>query len=315
MVEDSATLPPLPSPEIPGGASVLRLQAACGFRAFAEIRLRAASPQARELGLSAAERGSLAHRALEAFWSRTSSRAELSALSSADRHARIDEAVDTAFLAFPLPSATEPWTAAFLSVQRDRLRRLLSSWLHHELQRGPFTVLSREAKDFVTVGPLRLEIRPDRIDQVDEGRVLVDYKTGSSAHPANWMGDRPDDPQLPLYALLTPPEELKALLFARLRPGKDMKWMGLEADARILPPNRTTTVTDLSTSLGEWRTVLSSLAEDFASGHAEARPKNYPLNCRYCGQRLLCRLDPSTLLDSSLEDVDDPLEAGEDALA
>ncbi len=65
IVADDVALPALPSPELHGGASVLKLQAACGFQAFAEMRLRAEVVDGCELGLDAGERGSLVHRALE----------------------------------------------------------------------------------------------------------------------------------------------------------------------------------------------------------------------------------------------------------
>ena len=43
ILPDDVALPPLPSPELRGGANVLKLQAACGFLAFAEIRLHSAT--------------------------------------------------------------------------------------------------------------------------------------------------------------------------------------------------------------------------------------------------------------------------------
>ena len=36
----------------------------------------------------------------------------------------------------------------------------------------------------------------------DGARVLIDYKTGVAT--ADWRGERPDNPQLPIYALLQP---------------------------------------------------------------------------------------------------------------
>ena len=44
------------------------------------------------------------------------------------------------------------------------------------------------------------KVRIDRVDRLaDDARVLIDYKTGAAT--TDWRGDRPDNPQLPIYAL------------------------------------------------------------------------------------------------------------------
>jgi ATP-dependent helicase/nuclease subunit B len=318
LFSDDAPLPRLPAADLRGGANVLKLQAACGFLAFAETRLRADSPEASELGLDPAERGELVHTALQHFWELTRSQAELGSLTPAERTRRLDYAIDAAFtrIRSTSTSPSETWPAAYLTLQRDRLRTLLNRWLDEELRRGPFTVLDRESSRTITIGPLRLSVRPDRIDEVpphrnpDElpapdaqpGLALVDYKTGYAARPANWLGDRPDDPQLPLYALLTEPGRLQAMLFAKIRPGKEMQWLGLESAPGVLPAGAARTTTDLNARVAEWSSVLTTLAEDFARGRAEVRPKSFALNCSRCAQRLLCRLDPASLLASDFDD-------------
>ncbi|HEY4009236.1 MAG TPA: PD-(D/E)XK nuclease family protein [Acidobacteriaceae bacterium] len=291
VAPDDVELPPLPSPELRGGTSVLRLQAACGFLAFAEMRLNAATPDICELGLDAAERGNLVHRALETFWTGTRSQAELRALSSEERKRRVDDAVESAFRRLSPP--TSGWGTAYVSVQRERLRRLVQRWLDFELQRGPFTVRQREERTSIPVGPLQLRVQPDRIDDVEGGVVLVDYKTGHRAHHSNWLGDRPDDPQLPLYARLTKPGELQALLFARIRPGAEMRWLGMAANQSVLPRTKRQRFFDLDLRREEWDSVLTRLAEEFAAGRADVDPKNLAVTCEGCGQRLLCRINPA----------------------
>ncbi|HTV10108.1 MAG TPA: PD-(D/E)XK nuclease family protein [Candidatus Aquilonibacter sp.] len=302
LVPDDITLPPLPANELRGGASVLKLQAACGFLAFSEIRLRAESVDVRELGLDPGERGDLVHRALENFWTTTQSQAELRALPVEERNRRLEDAIDAAFarLGSPLPG----WSSAYVRVQRERLRALLAKWLNMELQRGPFTVQRREERTSVPVGPLELKVRPDRIDEVEGGVVLVDYKTGHRVHSSHWDGDRPDDPQLPIYALLTKPGELQALLFGRVRPGKDMCWHGVAANRSVLPRSSHQKLADLDMRREEWRIVLTKLADDFAAGRAEVNPKSFAINCDGCGQRLLCRVDPEALVNIQIEDAE-----------
>ena len=306
ILPDDVALPSLPSPELRGGASVLKRQAACGFLAFAEMRLHSAAIDPCDLGLDAIERGNLVHRALESFWSVTQSQAELRSLSTEERRRRVSNAIDAAFARFSAPSPG--WSAAYIGLQRERLRRLLLKWLDVELQRGPFTVRQREERTAIPVGPLSLKVQPDRIDEVEGGLVLVDYKTGLGAHSSNWLGNRPDDPQLPLYALLTKQDELQALLFGRVRPGSEMKWQGLAANQSILPSQRRQTIVDLELRRSEWKTVLTTLAEDFAAGRADADPKSVAVNCSGCPQRLLCRIDPTTFVGSAGDDGEDEEE-------
>ena len=302
IVPDDVVLPPLPSSELRGGASVLRLQAACGFRAFAEMRLDSATVDPCEWGLDAMERGNLVHRALESFWSVTQSQAELRSLTSEERHRRLSDAIDAAFARLSAPS--HGWGGAYIGLQRERLRRLLLKWLDVELQRGPFTVRQREERTSIPIGPLNLKVQPDRIDEVEGGVVLVDYKTGHRAHSSNWLGTRPDDPQLPLYALLTEPGKLQALLFGRVRAGSEMRWQGLAANRSVLPRNKWQTITDLELRQSEWSDVLTRLADDFAAGRADVDPKNVVLNCTGCPQRLLCRIDPAAFEESVIDEAE-----------
>jgi probable DNA repair protein len=306
ILPDDVTLPSLSSVELRGGASVLKQQAACGFLAFAEMRLHSATVDPCELGLDAIERGNLVHRALENFWSVTQSQAELRSLTTDERHRRLFTAIDAAFARLSVPSPG--WSAAYIGLQRERLRRLLLRWLDVELQRGPFTVRQREERATVPVGPLRLKVQPDRIDEVEGGVVLVDYKTGYRAHSSNWLGDRPDDPQLPLYALLTEPDKLQGLLFGRVRPGSEMKWQGLAANQTVLPSQKRQIIVDLELRHSEWKTVLTTLAEDFAAGRADVDPKSVAVNCNGCPQRLLCRIDPTTFVGSAADDAEDEEE-------
>ena len=309
IVADDGALPPLPSFEVGGGASVLKLQAACGFLAFAELRLRATGPRTGALGLDAGESGSLLHRVLQYFWRETKTQDRLRLMSWEERDEMLTRAIDSA-----LPSRLRVhngWDRAYLWVLKRRLRSLLQRWLQQEMGRGPFAVYDVERKELVTVGPLTLEVRMDRVDTVGDGLFFVDYKTGADVDCKQWSGPRPDDPQLPLYTLLAETDELKGVAFARVRAGRDMKWQGYQAEEGILPLSRSkANVRDLASLAREWRQVLTQLAEDFAAGKAQVDPKSFAINCTGCAQRLLCRIDPSSLRESA----DDAIEEPEDAV-
>ncbi len=210
-------------------------------------------------------------------------------------------------------SRPEPgWPSAYLDAERQRLLNLLRPWLDYEAnKRSPFTVKSREERlQDVRIGPLRLDIRVDRVDVAhatgsDEsaGEIILDYKTGP-AKPADWLGNRPDAPQLPLYAVVSKSPHLAAVAFASVRPGKYMDLNGYQAQDGILPKFTRLKTDSLETQVSEWREVLTTLAHEFHSGEARVSPKQYPQTCQYCEQRLLCRLEVAALDAEALEDSD-----------
>jgi ATP-dependent helicase/DNAse subunit B len=286
---------------------VLKLQAACGFLAFAELRLRATEPKRADMGLDAGESGSMLHRALQYFWKKVKTQETLRLMSRADRDRILASSIDAA-LSRRL-HVRDGWDRAYLALQKQRLHSVLQQWLDQELRRGPFSVSDVERKELVTVGPLTLEVRVDRIDAVGEGVFFVDYKTGYAADPKQWAGPRPDDPQLPLYTLLTEAEELKGVAFAKVRAGREMKWLGYQAEEGILPTSRAN-VMDMASLVEQWRKTLTRLAEDFAAGKADVLPKSYEQNCTHCAQRILCRVDPASLQPAA-ENVEDEVENGD----
>jgi RecB family exonuclease len=185
-------------------------------------------------------------------------------------------------------------------MQRERLRRLLRPWLEHELARPWFAVKQREEKvDNVQVGPLHLDLRVDRVDETEGGELVIDYKTGRVS-TNDWLSERPDAPQLPLYAVMSDTTRLGGVAFARLRVGKEMGWKGFAArDGMLLKPDRLKTES-FAAQVDQWREVLTKLAEQFAAGEAGVRPKSYPKTCAYCAQRLLCRV-----VGENLEEMDE----------
>ena len=60
--------PPCGDATLNGGVSLFKLQAACPFKAFAELRLGATALDQPEPGISAMDRGQLIHRILERVW-------------------------------------------------------------------------------------------------------------------------------------------------------------------------------------------------------------------------------------------------------
>src|SRR5205814_367362 len=121
----------------------------------------------------------------------------------------------------------------FAELERERLARLAREWLEIEKTRAPFEVAALEERRTLSVAGLELSGRIDRMDRLEKGgHALIDYKTGQATRNA-WLGERPDDPQLPLYAV-SAPERIDAVAFARLNPG-EMAFKGFSKEKNILP--------------------------------------------------------------------------------
>lgn len=283
----------------PGGADVLKLQAACPFQAFAAKRLRAEPLNRQEWGLSAVERGKLLHETLEKIWSpKTGALHTLADLDTAIRDGCLDEilasAIADVFARLDVPD--DEWIRAYLEGEQRRLHKRLTEWMALEAQRAPFEVIACEENlQDVNVGGLKLRLRADRIDQVANfERLLIDYKTGNvSTH--DWEGPRPNEPQLPLYAVFGNVEDVRGVLFARIRAG-ETGFTGSVTDLnRQLFPNA-----KVSAALGkieysgamrdEWEQALLALAAEFLRGEAAIDPKDGRVTCEYCPMPGLCRV-------------------------
>jgi ATP-dependent helicase/nuclease subunit B len=287
-----------------GGARILQLQAACEFRAFAEQRLWSTELEPVTPGMDARESGVVVHDALRRFWDEVRTQDALRQMTPEEREKTLRWSIDKALERAEDTSATT-WDEAYLKVQRERLLKLLGSWLELEMaRRMPFEVRQSE-KEFkdVRVGPLRLSVRMDRIDEVDGGDVLIDYKTGA-AEVSEWLTDRPDAPQLPLYAIVSQAENLQGVAFALVRAGEGRGMKGYEAQPGVLPTHtKLKEAETLEEQVVRWRQVLTALAEEFYRGDARVQPKNYPSTCARCNQRVLCRLDASLLEEEDELDI------------
>ncbi len=271
-------------------------QAACPFRAFAHFRLGARALEAPATGLAPAERGQLLHAMMARLWSALGDQATLKAIDEV----RLAELIDAAAaFAVARVRAERPGRleGRFADLERERLARIAREWLEIERSRAPFEVRMREEKMVLTAGNLRLAGRVDRVDRLlDGGLAVIDYKSGSVSVSA-WLGPRPDDAQLPLYALAAGDEEIRAVAFARLKVGQ-LGFAGLARDEGLLPgvrcveksPGARRHAGSWSALLASWREELDSLGENYASGDARIDPKRGLATCERCDLATLCRV-------------------------
>lgn len=319
-VPDDSGVRAWPQEQNAGGADVLRRQAACPFQAFAAKRLRAQALDECEWGISPSEKGKLLHAVMERLFSAATpfpvrSRDDLVTAIDTKRieeilGAHIDGAIQAQFGA----EAADPWQRACLAAEKRRLLIRIGDWLKLEAERQPFAVESTESplRD-VHVGGLLLNLRADRIDCLPDGsRLLLDYKTGNVSTAA-WDGDRPADPQLPLYAAYGNVENVSGILFARIRSGK-IAFEGRVRDAHALLsaqiPDKKDLVTNPYSDImrDEWASALEGIAQEFLRGEAAVRPRDNKV-CGLCDFHALCRVAEADLVPGTAQDNG---EEGED---
>jgi RecB family exonuclease len=172
---------------------------------------------------------------------------------------------------------------------------LLGLWLDAERQRQPFMIEWLEQSQTARFSGVDFRVRIDRSDRLlAGGRALIDYKTGSPV--PDWRGDRPDNPQLPIYALLSP-ESLTAVAYGRVNAAEVCFVFESERPGIFRPGARATSMEDaasLAALMQIWSGRIERLATDFARGRAAVAPT--ATACRLCQLQGLCRV-PSTLDD------------------
>ncbi|MCH7695082.1 MAG: PD-(D/E)XK nuclease family protein [Proteobacteria bacterium] len=278
---------------VKGGAGLFKDQAACAFRAFARYRLSAYGLGSVDIGLNAMERGSLIHTVMQLMWQHLGGQQALLACDEALLESLIDKSINVAIEQYQ-KRRPQTFTERFKALEAQRLARLVHDWLALERERQTFEVIAREEKHHFSFHGIEVRTRIDRIDQIHDGRkVIIDYKTGD-ARLAAWFGERPDEPQLPLYAV-TNEGQIAAIVFARLKRG-ECSYVGLANGEDIIPGvsswqdsryNRDSTKWELL--LAQWDEVLKKLANAFCDGDARVAPKDIN-SCRYCDLHALCRI-------------------------
>ncbi|MBL8239057.1 MAG: PD-(D/E)XK nuclease family protein [Bryobacterales bacterium] len=287
-----ATSPALsPAEPVRGGTSVLSWQSVCPFKAFATVRLQAGEWKEPEPGLSALERGNALHSALAALWKRFRTRAALARVSHQERRDAIAEAVEIG-----LTETSRAGRERLVELEHIRLRAVLEDWIELDFARDEFTVESIErGVDLTPAGP-PIHARADRIDRLPGGElVLIDYKSTAPGKRV-WSGERPDNLQLPLYAVALP-ETPSAIVFAQMKRGEH-KFDGLAAAPGLMPGVKPPPQ-GWDAQLAEWRTVIARIWKEFTEGRAEVDPKEGGKPCRQCHLHSLCRVyDMAISLDA-----------------
>ena len=162
--------------EFPGGSALLKNQALCPFKAWADHRLCIGEPAGVVTGLSPAERGSFVHHVLRYLWMRVQGSDTLGECSASQRAQWIDEAVDAGMRALEAEAERHGLSLGAragrvcLDLEKERVSSLAAEWLEIESQRfESFKVVDCELDASIELSGLHLKLRLDRVDELADG--------------------------------------------------------------------------------------------------------------------------------------------------
>ena len=266
---------------IRGGSGLLKAQALCPFKAWAQYRLAAEPSQTRGYLIDAKEKGILLHQALEYLWLNWQDQHQLLQTDPAELDMLIQQALHKAIYRYQ-----DKLPQRLLQGEIDRLQTQIRTWLNYEKQRPYFKVQAVENQVTLTVDQLSVQLKIDRIDHDACGQtILIDYKTHAPT-PKRWVDERMEEPQMPLYALSQSQSDLSGLAYAQIN-AQSIRFVGWSHPQTLpdchQPPQQWAQLREY------WQYYLNQLAQQFIEGHSYLDPKNGYLTCQQCHLTSLCR--------------------------
>jgi probable DNA repair protein len=293
-----------------GSATLFAHQSDCPFRAFASRRLGAEALAAMQPQPDRARRGELVHDALKHAYGEIESKTDLDGLSDGniDEHAQraaaaaIDANTEFFADALHLKASAQGWLSA-----------LVASWMRYEkgARTAAWTVESLESSFTErfppgVADPLTISFRTDRIDAVDgDGILVLDYKT-SPKSASVWRGERPEQPQLPLYQVLLSilGRRVEGIAFANVAARDRCELTGLSTQRLADKLPAPSAKIDYATGSRDWQAALDALARDYLAGVTAPDPRK-PSVCKQCRADALCRIRETAGADADEAEGDE----------
>jgi len=282
-----------------GGTRILELQSACPFRAAAELRLGARSLGEPIPGFDHRERGVLLHQVLDRAWREIGDSRNLRRLAGQEGALEtLARKIVGEVLHARLARRDLPVPQSLAENEAQRLSALLVAELRAELARAPepaWRARKIEEGQEARFAGWALRIRMDRVDALEDGRlVVIDYKSGA-AQSFQPLDERPRQAQLLAYALAAG-DNVAGIAAVHLT-AKGVAWRGATAEPALLPKlgRGSAPGVEWPQLRAHWRRVLERLVDDFSAGRADVDP--LPDACETCPLPMLCRIDSTRMLE------------------
>ncbi len=276
-----------------GGTGLFKAQAVCPAWAFYQYRLGAKALKTPTDGLDNMARGSLVHGVLEQFWHKRHF-ADLRDMPTAALQVAVSEAVDHTLQAF---SAENSVSANVLTLEHERLFKLISDWLLYEKSRNVgFNMVACEAEKKVSICGIEVTLKIDRIHTLENGGLeFVDYKTGQAPKMNSWAEARITEPQLPIYAVFYVEDAAQAtgVQFGMVKTAEHtfagVSAENFEAEPEIRKPAFIRAFNDWTALLTHWKSSIEAIAQEIKNGEAAVRFKDEK-DLAYCEVMPLLRI-------------------------
>jgi len=269
-----------------GGTALLANQAKCPFRSFATHRLHAKRGPDVSTGPDPSERGQLMHKVMDKLWQSLGSQQRLLVLGEEQLEQYIEQAITSAMSPM-IQQRVHSFSPLVQEVELNRLKLLVHACLAWERQRPPFEVEALEKEFTHNLAGIDFRVRVDRLDRIGDKKWVIDYKSSLPTHKP-WYDDRPEEPQLLLYALLD--ETINALLFLQLKTGH-LTCSGLSEESLPIKGISALKKNEQWQDLQQhWNRQLSHLANEFVAGHCPPEPSRENI-CQQCDFQSLCRIE------------------------
>ena len=257
---------------VKSGIKLLEAQSICPAWAFYEFRLGAKQIEDEdEENLTTRLRGNLFHKTLEEFWTEYKSSSLVSALNEKELSKKIQEITHKNI---SIEKKNYPRILSeFFNIEEMRLISYLEKWIRHELKRGDFEVKETEKNIPIHLGCLNFNIKIDRIDEVNQNNIVIDYKSGTTKTLNEWFLNAYGELQMPFYALFASNKPIDAIAIGVINAAKP-QWIGIGRDKDLLQGIKDSTATQYQSwddLIGFWKCRIDDAIKSYESGNAAVK--------------------------------------------
>ena len=279
--------------KLPMTASLLTSIIKCPYKTYAEKIMKIQRPKDASFLHNAAQRGELLHLCMQTIWQELTCKNTLVNISNKRLQSLIHESITNSITKLDIQ-----WLDIIIETEKKILNSRIHAVLEYEKQRDDFKVISIEKPFTIHCKEHKVTGVIDRVDEIANGqKIIIDYKTGQ-ASISNWLFENISEPQMPIYALTLPADEVAGLAYFMLKKD-NTKLIGITKDKNLC--KELTTYTKWAPDCLSWSQIWEKWTVDLA----KLMEKRYqppivkPFNkqiCQNCHLHSLCRINDMEIL-------------------